>query len=64
VETFLEAQGGEVWGPSREQHLLRPLELIPLVGPLELVEAREVFEPVDAERWAWMGSAMARKVVV
>lgn len=62
LETFLEAQRSQGWGPTSEKHLLRPMELIPLVRPLELVQAREVFEPVDAERWAWMGSALARKV--
>ncbi len=64
LETFLEAQRGQGWGPTSEKHLLRPMELIPLVRPLELVQAREVFQPVDAERWAWVGSAMARNVSV
>lgn len=62
METFLEAQRSQGWGPTSEKHLLRPTELLALVQPLQLVEAREVFEPVDASRWAWIGSALARKV--
>lgn len=62
METFLEAQRSQGWGPTSERHLLRPMELISLVRPLSLVHAREVFAPVDASRWAWTGSALARKV--
>lgn len=62
METFLEAQQGLGWGPRSPQHLLRPMELASLLKPLDLVHAREVFQPVDASRWAWIGSALARNV--
>jgi len=62
METFLEAQRGQGWGPTSDAHLLRPMELITLVAPLDIIHAREVLLPVDETRWAWIGSALARKV--
>jgi len=62
METYLEAQRSLGWGPTSERHLLRPMELGHLVEPLELLHAREVLQPVDASRWSWLGSALARKV--
>lgn len=62
METFLEAQRGLGWGPTSECHLLRSMELAALVEPLTVVHAREVLKPVDASRWAWVGSVLARKV--
>jgi len=62
METFLEAQRTLGWGPTRDQHLLRPMELGHLVEPLDLVHAREVLQPVDASRWSWVGSVLARNV--
>jgi len=63
LETFLEAQRGQGWGPTSDAHLLRPMELPALVAPLELLHAREVLVPVDESRWAWIGSALARNVL-
>lgn len=63
VETFLAAQRSQGWGPTSDAHLLQPMELTGLVAPLEVVHAREVFEPVDESRWAWIGSALARNVL-
>jgi len=62
METFLAAQRTQGWGPTSDAHLLQPMEMTRLVAPLELVHAREVFEPVDETRWAWIGSALARNV--
>lgn len=62
METFLDAQRTLDWGPTSAHHLLRSMELRTLVDPLEVLHAREVFKPVDASRWAWVGSAVACKV--
>lgn len=59
METFLDAQRTQGWGPTSEHHLLRPMELADLTAPLEVLHAREVFKPVDASRWAWVASAVA-----
>ena len=59
METFLEAQREAGWGPTSERHLLRPGELARLVAPLTTVHGREVFEPVDTERWRAVASVVA-----
>jgi len=48
METFLTAQRELGWGPTSDQHLLRPGELARLVAPLAVVHGREVIEAVDA----------------
>ena len=59
METFLEAQREAGWGPTSEQHLLRPGELGRLVAPLTILHGREVYETVDAERWRAVASVIA-----
>jgi 2-polyprenyl-3-methyl-5-hydroxy-6-metoxy-1,4-benzoquinol methylase len=59
METFLEAQREAGWGPTSERHLLRSGELARLVSPLTIEHGREVFEPVDAERWRAVASVIA-----
>lgn len=61
METFLEAQRDADWGPTSAQHLLRAGELAHLVAPLTVLHGREVFEPVDPERWRAVGSIVAQK---
>jgi 2-polyprenyl-3-methyl-5-hydroxy-6-metoxy-1,4-benzoquinol methylase len=61
METFLEAQREAGWGPTSDQHLLRPGELAPLVAPLTVIHGREALEPVDAERWRAVASILASK---
>lgn len=60
METFLEAQREAGWGPTSDQHLLRPGELARLVSPLRVVHGREVLEPVDEHRWRAVASIVAR----
>jgi tellurite methyltransferase len=60
METFLEAQRDAGWGPTSEQHLLRPGELARLVGPLEIIHGREALESVDSSRWRAVASIIAR----
>jgi SAM-dependent methyltransferase len=48
MESFLTGQRELGWGPTSEDHLLRPGELSGLVSPLTIVQGREVLEPVDA----------------
>jgi hypothetical protein len=59
METFLEAQRAAGWGPTSENHLLLPGELARLVSPLTVEHGREVYEPVDAERWRAVASIIA-----
>ena len=59
METFLEAQREAGWGPTSDQHLLRPGELARLVSPLRVVHGREVLEPVDEDRWRAVASILA-----
>jgi 2-polyprenyl-3-methyl-5-hydroxy-6-metoxy-1,4-benzoquinol methylase len=61
METFLEAQREAGWGPTSEEHLLRPGELARLVSPLKVVHGREALEPVDSGRWRAIASIVARK---
>jgi SAM-dependent methyltransferase len=60
METFLEAQRDTGWGPSSENHLLRPGELARLVFPLNVVHGREALETVDSSRWRAVASIVAR----
>jgi len=46
-ETFLVWQRAYGWGPTRDEHLLKPGELVELVAPFEVVHSREVLEVVD-----------------
>jgi 2-polyprenyl-3-methyl-5-hydroxy-6-metoxy-1,4-benzoquinol methylase len=61
METFLAAQRELGWGPTSDEHLLRPGELARLVDPLTVVHGREVIEAVDAERWRAVASVLAVK---
>jgi SAM-dependent methyltransferase len=60
IETFLAAQRDLGWGPTSEEHLLRPGEIARLVSPFRVLYGREVLEPVDAERWRAVASILAR----
>ena len=61
METFLLAQRELGWGPTSDDHLLRPGELAGLVAPLTIVHGREVLEAIDAERWRAVASVLAVK---
>jgi 2-polyprenyl-3-methyl-5-hydroxy-6-metoxy-1,4-benzoquinol methylase len=60
METFLEAQLDAGWGPTSEDHLLRPGELAGLVAPLTVLHGREAIETVDSSRWRAVASIVAR----
>jgi SAM-dependent methyltransferase len=59
METYLTAQRELGWGPTSDDHLLRPGELAGLVAPLTIVHGREVLEAIDAERWRAVASVLA-----
>jgi SAM-dependent methyltransferase len=61
METFLTLQRELGWGPTSDDHLLRPGELAGLVSPLRILHGREVLEPIDAERWRALASVVAQK---
>ena len=61
METFLTLQRELGWGPTSDDHLLRPGELAALVSPLRVLYGREVLEPIDAERWRALASVVAQK---
>ena len=61
METFLITQRELGWGPTSDDHLLRPGELAPLVEPLTVMHGREVVEAVDTERWRAVASVLAVK---
>jgi cyclopropane fatty-acyl-phospholipid synthase-like methyltransferase len=61
MESFLAGQRELGWGPTLDHHLLRPGELARLVAPLRVLHGREALEPVDAERWRVIASAIARR---
>jgi SAM-dependent methyltransferase len=61
MESFLTGQRELGWGPTSEEHLLRPGEIARLVAPLRVMHGREVLEPVDAERWRAVASVVARR---
>lgn len=60
METFLTVQRTFGWGPTRDEHLLRPGELSRLVVPMEIIHGREVIEPVDTERWRAVAGIVAQ----
>lgn len=62
LETFLEAQRAQGWGPESPEHLLRPGELAQLAAPLTVVHGREVLEPVEGNRWRAIASIVARNI--
>jgi SAM-dependent methyltransferase len=59
MESFLTGQRELGWGPTDDDHLLRPGELARLVAPFRVLHGREVLEPVDAERWRAVASVVA-----
>ncbi|MGH7525540.1 MAG: class I SAM-dependent methyltransferase [Gemmatimonadales bacterium] len=59
METFLTAQRRLGWGPTSDDHLLRPGELPRLVVPLTVIHGREVLEAIDVERWRAVASVVA-----
>ena len=59
METFLTAQRELGWGPTSDDHLLRPAEIGRLVAPLTVLHGREVLEAVDADRWRAVASVIA-----
>ena len=61
METFLDSQPSFGWGPTSEQHLLKPGELARLVAPLTVVHGREALEPVDANRWRAVAGVLASR---
>jgi hypothetical protein len=61
MESFLTAQRELGWGPTSEDHLLRPGELARLAAPLRILHGREVLEPIDAERWRAVASVVAQR---
>jgi SAM-dependent methyltransferase len=61
MESFLTGQRELGWGPTSDDHLLRPGELARLAAPLRILHGREVLEPVDAERWRAVASVVARR---
>jgi len=61
AETFLDRQRELGWGPTSDEHLLRPGELWSLVGHFEVVLAREVHETLDGRTRA-VASILARRL--
>jgi SAM-dependent methyltransferase len=61
METYLEGQRDQGWGPTSEAHLLKPGELARLVAPLEIVHGREAIEPLEAGRIRVVASVTAQK---
>ena len=51
-ETFLEAQRAHGWGPTSDDHLLKPGELLQLVEPFEVILAREALDFVSGRPMA------------
>lgn len=62
LETFLESQRAQGWGPDSEEHLLRAGELPLLAAPLTVLHGREVLEPVEGNRWRAVASIVARNI--
>ena len=59
-ETFLEWQREHGWGPTSDDHLLKPGELVRLVEPLEIILAREALDFVGGRPMA-VASVLARR---
>ena len=62
METYLEWQRTQGWGPTSDDHLLEPGELARLVGPLEPIHGREVFEPVENNKVRAVASIVAQRM--
>ncbi len=60
AETFLEQQLELGWGPTNEDHLLKPCELWSLVDPFEIILARDALEVLDGRPMA-VGSVLAQR---
>lgn len=59
-ETFLEAQREHGWGPTSDDHLLKPGELLWLVEPFEIILAREALDFVGGRPMA-VASVLAQR---
>ncbi len=59
-ETFLEAQREHGWGPTSDDHLLKPGELLRLVEPFEIILAREALDFVGGRPMA-VASVLAQR---
>lgn len=59
-ETFLRAQRDYGWGPTSDDHLLGPGELLSLAEPFEVVLAREALEFIGGRPMA-VASILARR---
>jgi SAM-dependent methyltransferase len=59
-ETFLEAQREHGWGPTSDDHLLKPGELLRLVEPFEIILAREALDFVGGRPMA-VASVLAHR---
>jgi 2-polyprenyl-3-methyl-5-hydroxy-6-metoxy-1,4-benzoquinol methylase len=60
METFLVSQREQGWGPTSDDHLLQPAEMLRLIEPFDLILAREVIEMVDGHPMS-AASAFARR---
>ncbi|MEO8201852.1 MAG: class I SAM-dependent methyltransferase [Gemmatimonadota bacterium] len=61
METFLTVQRTFGWGPTSDDHLLKPGELHRLASTLDIVHGREVVEPVDTDRWRAVAGIVAER---
>lgn len=59
-ETFLEAQREHGWGPTSDDHLLKPGELLRLIEPFEIILAREGLDFVGGRPMA-VASVLAQR---
>jgi len=59
-ETFLAAQREHGWGPTSDDHLLKPGELLRLVEPFEIILAREALDFVGGRPMA-VASVLAQR---
>lgn len=59
-ETFLRSQRDFGWGPTSEEHLLDPGELVSLMEPFEIVLAREALEFIGGRPMA-VASVLAQR---
>ncbi len=59
-ETFLQAQREHGWGPTSDDHLLKPGELLRLVEPFEIILAREALDFVGGRPMA-VASVLAQR---
>jgi hypothetical protein len=59
-ETFLEGQREHGWGPTSDDHLLKPGELLRLIEPFEIILAREALDFVGGRPMA-VASVLAQR---